>query len=48
VILERMRDDPRVAECQACWTVCRGFAQALGNGGTVNGWVDLATRMRSR
>lgn len=47
-ILARMRGDPRVAGCQACWTVCRGFAQALGNRGTLGGWVDLATRMRSR
>ncbi len=47
-ILDRMHGDPRVAGCQRCWTVCRGFAQALGNGGTVNGWVDLVSRMRSR
>lgn len=47
-ILGRMRGDPRVAACQQCWTVCRGFAQALGSGGTVGGWVDLVTRMRSR
>lgn len=47
-ILERMHGDPRVAECQRCWTVCRGFAQALGDRGTAHGWVDLVTRMRSR
>ena len=47
-ILERMHGDPRVAACQSCWTVCRGFAQALGGRGTARGWIDLATRMRSR
>ncbi|MBK9037221.1 MAG: radical SAM protein [Myxococcales bacterium] len=47
-LLARMHDDPRVAGCQQCWTVCRGFAQALGDGGTVAGWVDLVSRMRSR
>jgi MoaA/NifB/PqqE/SkfB family radical SAM enzyme len=47
-ILARMQGDPRVAACQQCWTVCRGFSQSLGGGGTVNGWVDLMTRMRSR
>ncbi len=47
LILERMHGDPRVGECQACWTVCRGFAQELGNGGTVSGWKDLVTRLRS-
>jgi MoaA/NifB/PqqE/SkfB family radical SAM enzyme len=37
----------RVAGCQACWTACRGLAQALGDGGSPGAWVDLATRMRS-
>lgn len=46
-ILERMQGDPRVGACQSCWTVCRGFAQELGNGGTVSGWKDLVTRLRS-
>ena len=46
-ILARMRDDPRIAGCQACWTVCRGFAQVLGDGGRRTAWTDLATRMRS-
>lgn len=35
------------ATCQACWTACRGFSQALGGGGTPAAWRDLATRMRS-
>jgi MoaA/NifB/PqqE/SkfB family radical SAM enzyme len=47
-ILARMHGDPRVAACQKCWTVCRGFAQELGNRGTLSGWVDLVGRMRSR
>lgn len=46
-IVARMKGDPRIAGCQACWTVCRGFAQVLGQGGTRSGWTDLATRMRS-
>ena len=35
------------ATCQACWTACRGFSQALGGGGTAAAWWDLVTRMRS-
>jgi MoaA/NifB/PqqE/SkfB family radical SAM enzyme len=35
------------AKCQACWTACRGFSQALGGGGTPASWWDLVTRMRS-
>ena len=35
------------ATCQACWTACRGFSQALGGGGTASAWWDLVTRMRS-
>ena len=33
--------------CQQCWTACRGFAQALGEGGSFGAWRDLAWRMRS-
>ena len=33
--------------CQACWTACRGFSQAMGSGGSLGSWWDLATRMRS-
>jgi radical SAM protein with 4Fe4S-binding SPASM domain len=36
-----------VAACQECWTACRGFAQALRDGGSPRGWLDLALRMRS-
>jgi len=39
------RDD--AAGCQACWTACRGVAQALGGGGTWAAWRDLAGRLRS-
>ncbi len=46
-IVARMQGDPRIAGCQACWTVCRGFSQVLGQGGSVSAWTDLATRMRS-
>ncbi len=33
--------------CQQCWTVCRGFNQTLGAGGSLRGWIDLGARMRS-
>jgi len=33
--------------CQQCWTACRGFNQALGQGGSIGAWRDLAARMRS-
>ncbi len=36
-----------LASCQRCFTACRGFNQALGGGGTVRGWLELGTRMRS-
>ncbi len=37
-----------VARCNACWTACRGFAQAMGQGGSFGAWRDLGRRMRSR
>ncbi len=46
-IHERMRIADAGDGCQDCWTACRGFAQALGEGGTWSSWMDLATRMRS-
>lgn len=46
-IVARMKGDPRIRGCQACWTVCRGFSQVLGEGGSRTAWTDLATRMRS-
>jgi MoaA/NifB/PqqE/SkfB family radical SAM enzyme len=38
---------PELGSCQQCFTACRGFNQALGDGGTVRGWAELASRMRS-
>jgi len=35
-----------VAGCQDCWTACRGIQQALGGGGSLSAFRDLATRMR--
>ncbi len=46
-IVARMRDLEEVRGCQSCWTLCRGFNQALGGGGTADGWITLGTRMRS-
>jgi MoaA/NifB/PqqE/SkfB family radical SAM enzyme len=37
-----------VGRCQSCWTACRGFQQAMGDGGTARGWIDLGTRMRTQ
>jgi MoaA/NifB/PqqE/SkfB family radical SAM enzyme len=47
VIHQRLVDADAGRGCQQCWTACRGFAQALGDGGTVDTWRDLAFRMRS-
>jgi MoaA/NifB/PqqE/SkfB family radical SAM enzyme len=46
-ILSRLRELPEVRTCQDCWTLCRGFGQAMGEGGSLRSWSDLATRMRS-
>lgn len=46
-IHQRLTERADAAGCQSCWTVCRGFHQALGGGGSLRGWFDLATRMRS-
>lgn len=46
-IVARMRDLAEVRGCRDCWTLCRGFGQAMGKGGGVKSWSDLATRMRS-
>jgi MoaA/NifB/PqqE/SkfB family radical SAM enzyme len=40
-------DREEVSKCQKCWTVCRGFSQLMSGGGTLRGWWDMATRMRS-
>ncbi len=46
-IHQRMIETQPARGCQQCWTACRGFAQALGDGGTIRAWRDLAWRMRS-
>jgi MoaA/NifB/PqqE/SkfB family radical SAM enzyme len=46
-IHRRMIETEPARGCQQCWTACRGFAQALGDGGTIRAWRDLAWRMRS-
>jgi MoaA/NifB/PqqE/SkfB family radical SAM enzyme len=46
-IHDRLVQRDEAATCQACWTACRGFSQALGGGGTLGTWWDLVTRMRS-
>jgi AdoMet-dependent heme synthase len=46
-IHDRLVQRDEAATCQACWTACRGFSQALGGGGTPGTWWDLVTRMRS-
>jgi radical SAM protein with 4Fe4S-binding SPASM domain len=45
-LLARAASLDEVARCQDCWTLCRGMAQALGNGGRPSAWRDLATRLR--
>jgi MoaA/NifB/PqqE/SkfB family radical SAM enzyme len=47
VIHRRMSAAAPARGCQDCWTACRGFNQALGEGGSFRAWRDLATRMRS-
>jgi MoaA/NifB/PqqE/SkfB family radical SAM enzyme len=46
-ILARMREGGTARGCQDCWTLCRGFNQSLGRGGTLKGWLDLGARLRS-
>lgn len=36
-----------IATCQRCYTACRGFNQALGDGESLKSWRELGTRMRS-
>jgi len=38
---------PELGSCQQCFTACRGFNQALGDGGSLRGWLELGSRMRS-
>jgi MoaA/NifB/PqqE/SkfB family radical SAM enzyme len=46
-IHRRMVEADPARGCQECWTACRGLAQAMGDGGSVRAWRDLALRMRS-
>lgn len=46
-LLLSMKHRPDVESCQKCWTLCRGFSQFLGEGGSLPAWRDLAFRMRS-
>lgn len=46
-LLLRLRLADAGAGCQSCWTACRGFVQALGDGGTRSAWQDMSARMRS-
>ncbi len=39
--------EPEIARCQDCWTACRGFISALGQGGSVQGFRDMSARMRT-
>jgi len=36
-----------VARCQACWTACRGFQQAMADGGSAEAWIDMSRRTRT-
>jgi MoaA/NifB/PqqE/SkfB family radical SAM enzyme len=46
-ILARLRARDDSLGCQDCWTLCRGFGQALGGGGSVRSLLDLTRRVRS-
>jgi MoaA/NifB/PqqE/SkfB family radical SAM enzyme len=47
-IVAKMKGLASVAGCQDCWTLCRGFTQALGQGASVRSLLDLGTRMHSQ
>ena len=45
---ERLADhQPEIAQCQQCWTACRGISQAIGNGGSWQNWLDMTLRTRT-
>ena len=46
-LIAKMQGLDAVAKCQDCWTLCRGFSQALGQGASTRSLLDLAGRMRS-
>lgn len=45
-IYKKLQNWDGIQDCQDCWTLCRGFNQILGNGGSWKGWRDLSTRMK--
>jgi MoaA/NifB/PqqE/SkfB family radical SAM enzyme len=45
LLLARAAALDEVARCQDCWTLCRGMAQALGDGARPSAWRDLALRL---
>jgi MoaA/NifB/PqqE/SkfB family radical SAM enzyme len=47
-LLDKLQRAPGSDSCQACYTLCRGMSQHLGDGGSPRAWVDLSTRLRSR
>jgi radical SAM protein with 4Fe4S-binding SPASM domain len=47
-IIAKMYGLPQVAHCQDCWTLCRGTAQALGQGSNLRSLLDLSQRFRSK
>jgi hypothetical protein len=36
-----------ITTCRDCWTLCRGFSQFLGDGGSLSAWRELVFRMKS-
>lgn len=40
-LLAKLAEKDAGKGCQDCWTLCRGTAQALGQGGTLRAWLDL-------
>jgi MoaA/NifB/PqqE/SkfB family radical SAM enzyme len=47
-LIAKMHNLPEVARCQDCWTLCRGFANALGQGASKQALLDLGRRMHSQ
>ncbi len=47
VLVQRTSESAKVAQCQDCWSQCRGFHQALSNGASASNLIDLSGRMRA-
>ncbi len=45
-LLSKLREKDAGKGCQDCWTLCRGMAQSLGQGGSLSSWWDMFTRLR--